>query len=49
MKAKGSHRRGVCMLCGKPSKQSICDACKSKVQGETLRKKLQTEKAGKAH
>jgi len=35
------------MLCGKPSKESICHACKSRVQSETLHKKFQTEKAGK--
>jgi len=35
------------MLCGKDSKESICDSCKSKVQGETLGKKLQSQKPGK--
>jgi len=36
------------MLCGKPSKQTICHACKSRVQGEMLSRKVQGEKAGKA-
>lgn len=35
------------MLCGKPSKESICDSCKSKVQGESLHKKVEGEKPGK--
>jgi len=47
MKHTTSHRRGVCMLCGKPSKESICHACKSRVQGESLHKKVQVEKSGK--
>ena len=35
------------MICGKPSKESICEPCKSKVQSESLRKKVQSEKGGK--
>jgi hypothetical protein len=35
------------MLCGKPSKESICEPCKSKVQGETLHKKSEIDKTGK--
>jgi hypothetical protein len=42
-----SQQHRVCMLCGKPSPESICEQCKSKVQGENLRKKIQTDKAGK--
>ncbi len=39
-------RRQVCMICGKPSKETICEACKTKVQGELLQKKRETEKKG---
>jgi hypothetical protein len=35
------------MLCGKPSKESICGACKSRLQAEAVRKKMQVEKSGK--
>lgn len=43
------HHRRVCMLCGKPSKESICQQCKSKVQGEHVRKQIQSVKTGKRH
>jgi hypothetical protein len=33
------------MLCGKPSQESICEACKTKIHGETLHKKIQNEKS----
>lgn len=39
-------QRQVCMMCGKPSKETICEVCKTKVQGELLHKKLETEKKG---
>ena len=32
------------MICGKPSKESICEACKAKLQAESLRRKLDIEK-----
>lgn len=32
------------MICGKPSKENICDPCKARINGEHLRKKIQTEK-----
>ena len=47
MKHSKPHRREVCMMCRKPSKQSICEPCKTKVHGETVRKKMQTQKTGK--
>jgi hypothetical protein len=37
-------RKPVCMLCGKPSVKSICDACAQRVQGEHLEKKTTREK-----
>lgn len=41
MSAQG---KAVCLLCGKPSVKSICDACAQRVQGEHLNKKKQREK-----
>jgi hypothetical protein len=39
-----SERKKVCMICGKPSEVSICDACKAQIQGEALDKKRKIEK-----
>jgi len=39
-----SERKKVCMLCGKPSEESICETCKNNVQGEALKKKKHMEK-----
>ncbi len=47
MKQSKPRRQSVCMICGKPSKDMICDPCKAKVRGETLHKKLEEEKGGK--
>lgn len=33
-----------CMLCGKPSPKSICDACAQRVQGEQYHRKQKEEK-----
>lgn len=41
------HRQRVCMMCGKPSKETICEPCKSRVQSESLHRKIQSEKLGK--
>lgn len=41
-----AHRR-VCMICGKPSAESICEPCKSKVQGENQHKHFHPGKGGK--
>jgi hypothetical protein len=40
-----TQRKAVCMLCGKPSVKSICDACAQRVQGEHLEKKSSQEKS----
>ena len=37
-------KKKVCMLCGKPSDVSICDACKANVQGEAIGEKQKIEK-----
>lgn len=44
MSSKSTERKPVCMLCGKPSVKSICDACAQRVQGEQLGKKVKHEK-----
>lgn len=44
MSGKGTKRKAVCMLCGKPSVKSICNPCAQRVQGEHLDKKVKHEK-----
>ncbi|MCK5391411.1 MAG: hypothetical protein KAJ31_03210 [Deltaproteobacteria bacterium] len=39
-----TEKKKVCMLCGKPSEQSICETCKSNVQGEASHNKQKIEK-----
>lgn len=34
----------VCMICAKPSESSICESCKTKIQGEAADKKIKMEK-----
>jgi hypothetical protein len=33
-----------CLMCGKPSPETICDHCKALVQAEALEKKRKAEK-----
>ena len=37
----------LCMICGKPSEQTICEPCSIKVQGEMLEHRHEVEKKGK--
>ena len=37
-------KRQVCMICGKPSAKTICEACAEKVRGEALEKKKKEDK-----
>lgn len=37
-------KKPVCMLCGKPSAKTICDACADKLRGEALDKKKKDQK-----
>ena len=37
-------KRQVCMICGKPSAKTICEACAEKVRGEALGKKKKEDK-----
>ncbi len=39
-----SEKKRVCMICGKPSEVSICDACKAQIQGEAIDKKQKIER-----
>ena len=47
MKRSEVRRGSVCMMCGRPSKQPICDACRVKVEAEAIHHKLETDKPGK--
>lgn len=38
---------GKCSMCGQPSLDVICDACKAKVQGEALDTKHTIDKEGR--
>lgn len=37
-------RKDVCMICGKESKEIICDMCKAHVQGDAVTQKKKMEK-----
>ena len=39
-----TEKQKKCMLCGMPSEDSICESCKSNVQGEAAHKKQKMEK-----
>jgi len=39
-----TEKKKVCMLCGKPSQESICESCKVNVQSEAAHKKQKMEK-----
>jgi hypothetical protein len=39
-----SEKTKKCMVCGKPSDQTICEPCKANIQGESLDKKMKIEK-----
>ena len=40
----GQTKKQVCLICGKPSIKTICDACSDKVRGEALNRKKKDEK-----
>ena len=35
-----------CIICGKPSFQTICPTCTARIQGEAIEKKTEVEKKG---
>ena len=37
----------ACIMCGKPSKQRICESCRVKVEAEAIHKKLKSDKPDK--
>ena len=40
-------KKSLCMVCAKPSETSICESCKSQIQGEAADKKQKMEKSVK--
>ncbi len=36
-----------CIICGKPSRTTICHACEDKIRSEAVDKKIRQEKAGR--
>jgi hypothetical protein len=36
-----------CIICGKPSHQTICPTCEARIQGEAIEKKTVIEKKGR--
>jgi uncharacterized Zn finger protein (UPF0148 family) len=36
-----------CIVCGKPTFQSICPTCEARIQGEAIEKKTDVEKKGR--
>ena len=47
MKRSDTQYGSVCMMCGKPSKQRICESCSLKVDVEAIHKKLEAIKPDK--
>lgn len=45
MKRSGIRNSPVCMMCGKPSNQSICESCRVKAEAEAIHHKLVTDKS----
>ena len=39
-----AEKKRVCMICGRPSEASICEACKASVQGEVQERKQRVDK-----
>jgi len=47
MKPSDVQGGSVCIICGKPSKQRICDSCRAKVEAEAINYKLKAVKPDK--
>ena len=47
MKRLGVQSGSVCMMCGKPSNQRICESCCAKIEAEAIHKKLKSDKPDK--
>ncbi|MBI5286116.1 MAG: hypothetical protein HY878_00805 [Deltaproteobacteria bacterium] len=46
-KEKKEEKKGVCLVCGKPSETSICKSCEAQIRGEALEHKKEIDKAGR--
>ena len=42
-----TEKKRTCMICGKPSADTICEPCKIKIQAEAVEKKQEIEKEGR--
>jgi hypothetical protein len=47
VKRSEARRGSVCTMCGKLSRQRICETCMAKVEAEAIHHKLETNKSGK--
>jgi hypothetical protein len=47
MKRSDVQYDSVCIMCGKPSKQRICESCRLKVEAEAIHRKLEAIKPDK--
>jgi hypothetical protein len=47
MKRSDVQHGSVCIMCGKPSKERICESCRVKVEAEAIHHKLEIDKSGK--
>ena len=47
MKPSDVEYDSACMMCGKPSKQRICESCRVKVEAEAIHGKLKAIKPDK--
>lgn len=45
MKRSNVRHGPVCIMCGKPSKQRICETCKVKVEAQAIRRELEDERS----
>ena len=44
---KTDKKETPCLLCGRPSPESICLSCQNRVQGEAIEKKQEQQKKGR--
>ena len=47
MKRSDVQYGSVCIMCGKPSNQRICESCKVRIEAEAIHKKLKADKPDK--
>jgi hypothetical protein len=43
---KSQPRQMFCIICGKPSTETICPTCQARIRGEAVEKKTEIEKKG---